>query len=237
MTAPAVPFSFSDHDKYVTALRDSVVTGKAGSDPFGSYPAGYQRAVRLKAGVQGIMLIDMTPERRREFLASMLNEPLRRGISAKELSATRDRAVVAAARQHKVPPLLMLAVSHYENTRGIPGVVGPYGEVGVTQVNPQVWAKQTPGRLDDLQVNAAMGAKILRHYYDRYGSWEMAVRAYNGSPRSRESEAYFNHIRQVLRTMHTPEGYRRGWTVSFPPDLEALGLKRLPQEVVETLGQ
>lgn len=213
MTAP---FGFQVNENYAKALRDSTVRGQLPRDPYGDS----RRLVQLTG--------DSSKEyiARREYVASILNrEPHRRmaadtTVNQEHESIPRDRAVFAAAKRHGVPTQLALAVSHTENWRGAPDAIGPYGEVGVMQVNPPVWAKNVKGRLDDLQVNADAGVRILRLFFEKHGSWEKAVRAYNGSPNSEESTQYLNMVRRVMqRFTSTDSNVRKGFTV---PDMAKL---------------
>lgn len=110
-------------------------------------------------------------------------------------SDLRDRLVAEAARRHAVPVDLAIAVSHVENWRGLPQARSSAGAVGLMQVMPDIHGS-TARELEDPGHNVELGVKILRMYYDRYGSWEKALRAYNGSLKlPRAGDRYVAQVR------------------------------------------
>jgi hypothetical protein len=48
----------------------------------------------------------------------------------------------------------------------------------------------TPEKLVDPKTNISIGAKLLRQKYERYGSWENGIMAYNGTPNTTVTKNY-----------------------------------------------
>lgn len=103
-----------------------------------------------------------------------------------------------AARQAGVPLPIMRAVAHVESSCR-PEVTSPVGAQGLMQVMP-FWtrtdlATRCGGRdLYDPAVNACYGARILRHYFERTGSWVRALARYSGG-----ASDYFGKVRRTMR--------------------------------------
>jgi hypothetical protein len=73
---------------------------------------------------------------------------------------------------------------------GNPYALGAAGEVGLTQLTPQV-ASQLGINPFDPQANLIGGATYLKQLYQHYGSWPAALSAYNsGAPDSNVGLAY-----------------------------------------------
>lgn len=116
-----------------------------------------------------------------------------------QLPFDRDSVVSAAARKRGVPVQLALAVSRVENTRGDPKARGSAGEVGLMQVHPLAH-NLDPKQLEDPAFNADYGVRLLRGLFENYGSWEKAIRAYNGALGNPEAgDAYVNRVRVAMR--------------------------------------
>ena len=104
----------------------------------------------------------------------------------------RDYAeyVETYAQKYGVPSSLIYAViqteSHFDS-----GAVSSAGAVGLMQMLPDtfVWLTNEilfdhfdSGMLYDPETNIRYGTYYLSRLYDRYGSWEVALAAYNGGP-------------------------------------------------------
>lgn len=117
-----------------------------------------------------------------------------------DFAAARDSLVTAAAKRFGVPVSLALAVSRVENTRGIPTARGKGGEVGLMQIMPSAHGLD-PKALEDPEMNVNFGIRLLRGLFEKHGSWETALRAYNGALQHPEAgDAYYNKIRAQLRS-------------------------------------
>lgn len=112
----------------------------------------------------------------------------------------RDTVVADAARKRGVPVQLALAVSRVENARGDPLARGKAGEIGLMQVHPLAH-NLDPKQLEDPAFNADYGTRLLRGLFENYGSWEKALRAYNGALGNPEAgDAYVNRVRAAMKS-------------------------------------
>jgi soluble lytic murein transglycosylase-like protein len=90
----------------------------------------------------------------------------------------------AAARKHAVPEDMFLKLVQQESGWN-PGAVSPKGATGLAQLMPGT-AKRLGVDINDPQQNLEGGAKYLRMMYDRFGSWRLALAAYNAGPEAVE---------------------------------------------------
>lgn len=89
-------------------------------------------------------------------------------------------AARAAAQRHGIPEDLFLRLVHQES-RWNPGAVSPAGARGLAQLMPDT-ASLLGVNPDDPEQNLDGGARYLRMMYDRFGSWRLALAAYNAGP-------------------------------------------------------
>ena len=89
-------------------------------------------------------------------------------------------AALAAADAHHIPPTLFLALIDAES-RFDAKAVSPKGAIGLTQLMPGT-AKALGVDPHDPKENLTGGARYLRQQYDRFGSWSLALAAYNAGP-------------------------------------------------------
>lgn len=90
----------------------------------------------------------------------------------------------AAARRHDVPEEMFLKLVQQESGWNI-GAVSPKGATGLAQLMPGT-AKRLGVDINDPTDNLDGGAKYLRMMYDRFGSWRLALAAYNAGPEAVE---------------------------------------------------
>ena len=86
----------------------------------------------------------------------------------------------AAARQHGVPEDLFLRLVQQESGWN-PGAVSNKGATGLAQLMPAT-AKKLGVDMTDPAQNLEGGARYLRMMYDKFGSWRLALAAYNAGP-------------------------------------------------------
>ena len=90
----------------------------------------------------------------------------------------------AAARKHGVPEDLFLRLVQRESGWN-PDVVSSKGAVGLAQLMPQTAALLSVDAYDP-QANLEGGARYLAMMYGRFGSWKLALAAYNAGPQAVE---------------------------------------------------
>lgn len=86
----------------------------------------------------------------------------------------------AAAARHNVPQDLFLRLVQQESAWN-PGAVSHKGATGLAQLMPGTAAKLGVD-INDPAENLDGGARYLRMMYDRFGSWRLALAAYNAGP-------------------------------------------------------
>jgi soluble lytic murein transglycosylase-like protein len=86
----------------------------------------------------------------------------------------------AAAAKHGVPEDLYLRLVQQESGWN-PAAVSPKGAVGLAQLMPST-ADHLGVDIDDPAENLDGGARYLRGMYDKFGSWRLALAAYNAGP-------------------------------------------------------
>ncbi len=86
----------------------------------------------------------------------------------------------AAARKHNVPEDLFLRLVQQESGWN-PGAVSHKGATGLAQLMPAT-AEVLGVDPTDPEENLDGGARYLRLMYDKFGSWKLALAAYNAGP-------------------------------------------------------
>lgn len=88
-----------------------------------------------------------------------------------------DALFQQAGAQHGVPPALLSAVGYVES-RYRPDAISSAGAIGVMQIMPFVADELGIDPTDPAQaIDGA--ARLLRSHYERFGSWDLALAAYN----------------------------------------------------------
>jgi soluble lytic murein transglycosylase-like protein len=86
----------------------------------------------------------------------------------------------AAAARHNIPEDLFLRLVQTESGWN-PAAVSPKGAIGLAQLMPRT-AALLGVAIDDPRQNLDGGARYLRMMHDRFGSWRLALAAYNAGP-------------------------------------------------------
>ena len=86
----------------------------------------------------------------------------------------------ATARRHRVPEDLFLRLVQRESAWN-PTAISAKGAVGLAQLMPGT-AALLRVNIDAPDQNLEGGARYLRMMYDRFGSWRLALAAYNAGP-------------------------------------------------------
>ena len=86
----------------------------------------------------------------------------------------------AAARKHGVPEDLFLRLVQRESGWN-PVAVSTKGATGLGQLMPET-AEHLGVDINDAEDNLEGGARYLRMMYDKFGTWELALAAYNAGP-------------------------------------------------------
>ena len=98
---------------------------------------------------------------------------------AKSKRPWRTEAAVIAT-SHAIPPKLFLALITAESGFDA-NAVSPKGAIGLTQLMPAT-AKSLGIDPYDPEQNLIGGARYLRQQFERFGSWPLALAAYNAGP-------------------------------------------------------
>jgi soluble lytic murein transglycosylase-like protein len=86
----------------------------------------------------------------------------------------------AVARKHGIPEDLFLRLVQQESGWNA-GAVSHKGATGLAQLMPGT-AKKLGVDINDPAQNLEGGARYLRQMYDKFGSWKLALAAYNAGP-------------------------------------------------------
>lgn len=86
----------------------------------------------------------------------------------------------SAARKHGIPEDLFLRLVQQESGWN-PGAVSNKGATGLAQLMPAT-ARSLGVNIHDPRENLDGGARYLRRMYDKFGSWRLALAAYNAGP-------------------------------------------------------
>ena len=89
-----------------------------------------------------------------------------------------------AAARHRVPEDIFLKLVRQESGWQ-PRAVSPKGAIGLAQLMPQT-ARRLRVNPRDPAENLEGGARYLRMMYDRFGTWRLALAAYNAGPEAVE---------------------------------------------------
>lgn len=86
----------------------------------------------------------------------------------------------AAAKKYGVPEAMFLKLVQQESGWN-QGAVSPKGAIGLAQLMPETASRMGVDETDPRD-NLEGGARYLSMMYDRFGSWKLALAAYNAGP-------------------------------------------------------
>lgn len=124
----------------------------------------------------------------RQYSASVRLQPNNKpGASAENLPRFRGKykgeylpVARSLARKHAVPEGLFLRLVQQESGWN-PSAKSHKGATGLAQLMPDT-ARLLRVNINDPHQNLEGGARYLRMMYDRFGSWRLALAAYNAGP-------------------------------------------------------
>jgi soluble lytic murein transglycosylase-like protein len=109
----------------------------------------------------------------------------------------------AAASRHGVPEDIFLRLVQQESGWNT-GAVSPKGAKGLAQLMPAT-AQKMGVDIDDPEQNLEGGARYLRLMYDQFGTWKLALAAYNAGPGAVQDhdgippyEETMNYVKAIL---------------------------------------
>lgn len=107
--------------------------------------------------------------------------PLQKPLSPLFHSTNEWRGkAISSSEAHHVPPSVFVALIEAESGFN-PKAVSPKGAIGLTQLMPAT-AKALGVDPHDPEQNLIGGARYLRQQYERFGTWPLALAAYNAGP-------------------------------------------------------
>jgi len=99
-----------------------------------------------------------------------------------------SKAAYKWGKHYAISPYLIMSVAHRESNFN-PRAVSSVGAIGIMQIMPKVWGLN-PYKLEDIDYNVQHGARILKHYQDRYGSTDRLLFHYWGGNNDRHGYGY-----------------------------------------------
>lgn len=88
----------------------------------------------------------------------------------------------SAARKHGIPEAIFLNLVQQESGWN-PNAVSPKGAIGLAQLMPQT-ARTFRVNPRDPKANLDGGARYLARQYHKFGTWKLALAAYNAGPKA-----------------------------------------------------
>lgn len=130
---------------------------------------------KLKKQYSGSVKLTPKGKKKQEDLASGDIPTYRGSYKGEYLEVART-----LARKHGVPEDLFLRLVQQESGWN-PVAVSTKGATGLAQLMPET-AEHLGVDINDAEANLEGGARYLRMMYDKFGTWELALAAYNAGP-------------------------------------------------------
>jgi soluble lytic murein transglycosylase-like protein len=102
-------------------------------------------------------------------------------MGATAASTSISQMIANAAAKYNVPPQIAMEVAVQESGLN-PNAVSSAGAIGVMQLEPATAAQLGVTDPYDAQQNINGGVQYLSQLYNQYGSWDLALAAYNAGP-------------------------------------------------------
>lgn len=131
------------------------------------------------------------------------------------MSAPYQNAANRAAKRYGIPTKMFSRLINQESGWN-PTIHSPAGAVGLTQLMPATAASLRVNPLDPI-ANLDGGARYLRQQYDRFGTWELALAAYNAGPGNVESGAWKTFSETTRYVKNVLGDWKTGVSTSSPP--------------------
>lgn len=144
-------------------------------------PLIYKEQIRNFATVDHAARLDALSQH--SFVSLPRVDPLPRRKPGNRVEKQRHalKSIAAEiARSEGVPVDLFLALVHTESSFN-PRARSHVGAIGLTQLMPAT-ARELGVNPYDVTENLTGGARYLRRQYERFGSWQLALAAYNAGP-------------------------------------------------------
>lgn len=165
------------------------------------------RRHELEAGAQAAAAQRQEEDALRRYQLEQRQEAARKQQVARQIAdlvpEKYQMTVVDVAERFDVDPRLVAAIGLVES-RWYARALGTHGDSGLMQILPDTaaWIAEHMGLssydIYDPVTNLSMGTWYLRTLYDEYGSWDMALAAYNGGPRGAPLGAEHPYTRRVM---------------------------------------
>ncbi len=195
----------------------SALAGPAEADPAVERRVAALRALLAHPAPEGSL---PTPRRRaayprRPAAAALSDDPCERGAWSRSASARRERvrrAIRDAGLRYGVERRLIRSVIRHESNFDV-HAVSHRGAQGLMQLMPATARALGVGCPFDPRENILAGTRYLRELYDRFGTWRMALMAYNAGPTRvaagripKETQVYARRVLHSWRPARYPRG-------------------------------
>jgi soluble lytic murein transglycosylase-like protein len=105
-----------------------------------------------------------------------------------------DNIIKEKAKKYNVNPCLIKAIIWKESGFN-EKAIGPFGEIGLMQINPKAHPDFNPQKGFDPDYNIEYGTKYLRELIDKYKELWKVISAYNaGSPTFKNLKSYVHPV-------------------------------------------
>ena len=159
--------------------------------------------LRAINGVEARAYIEANP---RKYLLGYGHAREAHGIGRSNANSHRVYAE-RVAKAHGIPVRLFLRLIHQES-RWNPSAVSPRGAIGLAQLMPAT-ARQLRVNPWDPFENMEGGARYLAEQHRRFGTWKLALAAYNAGPGAVAKHGGvppYRETRDYIRRVHHQKG-------------------------------